>query len=59
MANLKNIKNRITGIKNTQKITRAMQMVASAKVKKTENANPVFKDSSSSVKEQNNEYFGF
>ena len=38
MANLKSIKNRITGVKNTQKITKAMQMVATAKVKKTENA---------------------
>ncbi len=38
MANLKNIKNRIESIKNTQKITRAMKMVAAAKVKKAENA---------------------
>ncbi|MGM9994528.1 MAG: ATP synthase F1 subunit gamma [Candidatus Avigastranaerophilus sp.] len=37
MANLKLIKNRINSIKSTQKITRAMKMVASAKVKKSEN----------------------
>lgn len=37
MANLKGIKNRINSIKSTQKITRAMKMVASAKVKKFEN----------------------
>ena len=37
MANLKSIKNRINSIKSTQKITRAMKMVASAKVKKSEN----------------------
>ncbi|MBR6163262.1 ATP synthase F1 subunit gamma [bacterium] len=37
MANLKNIKNRINSITSTQKITRAMKMVASAKIKKTEN----------------------
>ena len=38
MANLRNIKDRINSIKNTQKITRAMKMVAAAKVKKAENA---------------------
>lgn len=37
MANLKNIRDRITSINNTQKITRAMKMVAAAKVKKSEN----------------------
>ena len=37
MANLKDIKNRINSIKSTQKITRAMKMVAAAKVKKAEN----------------------
>ncbi len=37
MANLKKIRTRINSIKNTQKITRAMKMVASAKVKKFEN----------------------
>ena len=36
MANLKKIKNRINSIKSTQKITRAMKMVASAKVNKSE-----------------------
>jgi len=36
MANLASIKNRITSIKSTAKITRAMQMVASSKVKKSE-----------------------
>lgn len=34
MANLKDIKNRIQSVKSTQKITRAMKMVAAAKVKK-------------------------
>lgn len=37
MPNLLDIKNRISSIKNTQKITRAMKMVAAAKVKKSEN----------------------
>lgn len=37
MGNLKNIKTRINSIKSTQKITRAMKMVASAKIKKYEN----------------------
>jgi len=37
MANLKIIKNRINSVKNIQKITRAMKMTASAKVKKFEN----------------------
>lgn len=37
MANLKNIKNRINSVSNIQKITRAMKMVAAAKVKKSEN----------------------
>ena len=36
MANLRSIKDRINSIKNTQKITRAMKMVAAAKVKKAE-----------------------
>lgn len=36
MSNLKNIKNRILSIINTQKITKAMKMVAAAKVKKAE-----------------------
>ncbi len=54
MANLKDIKNRIKSVESTKKITRAMKMVASAKVKKaemtvkasrpfTENLNAVFK----------------
>jgi len=37
MPNLKLIKNRIKSVKNTQKITQAMKMVAAAKVKKAEN----------------------
>lgn len=37
MTNLKDIKNRINSVKSTQKITRAMKMVAAAKVKKAEN----------------------
>jgi F-type H+-transporting ATPase subunit gamma len=36
MANLKDIRTRIKSIKNTQKITQAMRMVAAAKVKKAE-----------------------
>ena len=54
MANLKEIKNRIKSVESTKKITRAMKMVASAKVKKaettvkasrpfTENLNTIFK----------------
>src|SRR5574344_1789921 len=38
MPNLKDIKSRIQSVENTQKITRAMKMVAAAKVKKSENA---------------------
>ncbi|MDR1167609.1 MAG: ATP synthase F1 subunit gamma [Heliobacteriaceae bacterium] len=37
MANLKDIKNRIGSVESTKKITRAMKMVAAAKVKKAEN----------------------
>lgn len=37
MANLKDIKSRIASVENTKKITRAMKMVAAAKVKKAEN----------------------
>lgn len=37
MANLKDIKNRIQSVQSTKKITRAMKMVAAAKVKKAEN----------------------
>lgn len=37
MTNLKDIKNRIQSVQSTQKITRAMKMVAAAKVKKGEN----------------------
>jgi len=36
MANLKDIKSRITSVQNTKKITKAMKMVAAAKVKKAE-----------------------
>ena len=36
MANLKDIKTRIQSVQNTKKITRAMKMVAAAKVKKAE-----------------------
>lgn len=36
MANLKDIKNRILSVQSTKKITRAMKMVAAAKVKKAE-----------------------
>ncbi len=38
MPNLKDIKDRISTITSTQKITKAMKMVAAAKVKKSENA---------------------
>ncbi len=37
MANLKDIKSRIISVQNTKKITKAMKMVAAAKVKKAEN----------------------
>ena len=36
MTNLKDIKNRIQSVESTKKITRAMNMVAAAKVKKAE-----------------------
>ncbi|MCD8377280.1 MAG: ATP synthase F1 subunit gamma [Candidatus Gastranaerophilales bacterium] len=38
MPNLKDIKSRIQSVQNTQKITKAMKMVAAAKVKKAENS---------------------
>ena len=38
MANLKDIKNRIQSVESTKKITRAMKLVAAAKVKKSEAA---------------------
>ena len=37
MPNLKDIKNRIQSVQSTKKITRAMKMVAAAKVKKMPN----------------------
>ena len=37
MTNLKDIKNRIQSVESTKKITRAMKMVAAARVKKAEN----------------------
>ena len=36
MPNLKDIKSRISSVQNTKKITKAMKMVAAAKVKKAE-----------------------
>ena len=38
MANLKELKNRIASVKATQKITRAMQMVAAAKLRRAQEA---------------------
>ena len=38
MASLKDIKNRISSVQSTKKITRAMKMVAAAKVRSSENA---------------------
>ena len=38
MANLKDLKNRIGSVKNTQKITKAMKMVAAAKLRKAQEA---------------------
>lgn len=38
MASLKELKSRISSVKNTQKITRAMQMVAAAKLRKAQDA---------------------
>ena len=38
MSNLRDLKNRIKSVKSTGKITQAMKMVASAKVKRAENA---------------------
>ena len=38
MANLKDLKNRITSVKSTQKITKAMKMVAAAKLRHAEEA---------------------
>ena len=38
MANLKELKNRIASVKSTQKITRAMQMLAAAKLRRAQEA---------------------
>ena len=38
MANLKELRNRISSVTSTQKITRAMQMVAASKLKKAQDA---------------------
>ena len=38
MANLKELKNRITSVTSTQKITKAMQMVAAAKLRRAQEA---------------------
>ncbi|HFB55202.1 MAG TPA: F0F1 ATP synthase subunit gamma, partial [Hellea balneolensis] len=38
MASLKDLQNRIKSVKNTQKITKAMQMVAAAKLRKAQDA---------------------
>ena len=38
MASLKDLRNRITSVQNTQKITRAMQMVAAAKLRRAQDA---------------------
>jgi F-type H+-transporting ATPase subunit gamma len=37
MANLKEIRQRIKGVKSTQKVTKAMKMVSAAKLKKAQN----------------------
>ncbi|MGR3490819.1 MAG: F0F1 ATP synthase subunit gamma, partial [Shimia sp.] len=38
MANLKDLKNRIASVKSTRKITKAMQMVAAAKLRRAQDA---------------------
>ena len=38
MPNLKDLKNRIESVKSTRKITKAMQMVAAAKLRKAQEA---------------------
>ena len=38
MANLKDLRNRITSVTSTQKITKAMQMVAAAKLRRAQEA---------------------
>ena len=38
MASLKDLKNRIDSVKSTQKITKAMQMVAAAKLRRAQEA---------------------
>ena len=38
MASLKDLKNRIASVKSTQKITKAMQMVAAAKLRRAQEA---------------------
>src|SRR3972149_12227783 len=38
MATLREIRSRITGVKNTQKITRAMKMIAAARLRRAQEA---------------------
>ena len=38
MPSLKDLKNRISSVKNTRKITKAMQMVAAAKLRRAQEA---------------------
>ena len=51
MANLKEIRNRITSIKSTMQITSAMKMVSAAKLKKAQDAITAMRPYSSKLSE--------
>lgn len=51
MANLRDIRNRITSVNNTQQITKAMKMVAAAKLRKAQNRMTSMRPYASKLKE--------
>jgi len=55
MATLKELKNKINSVKNTQKTTRAMKLVSTAKLKRAEEALLLSRDYAKKIKEVTNE----
>jgi len=55
MATLKELKNKINSVKNTQKTTRAMKLVSTAKLKRAEEALLMSRDYARKIKEVTNE----
>ena len=56
MPNLKDIKSRISSVQNTKKITKAMKMVAAAKVKKAESEKPELENEFKQLREITDNY---